>query len=263
MMSATWNPPRRDLVIAERGGVRASTKLGDYGLCRASCDAGGIRKAAIHVADSTIRQFVARVKPSRRSNDGEIRRVGARRGRVLSNLQERSSTTEASGAYGAQRPHKRRRAERLCRKRKAPALCRVDAAEDLYGQTGWRADYLKAVGDFTGLVLRSNRSWTEFIHPTIQKTERRWRHSIATGEPFQLEHRFRRYDEVFRWHLTRAHAMRDAKGRIILWTGSNTDIDDLKQAAEERRQLLESERSARTEAERASAMSMCSVPIQL
>src|SRR6202007_1291519 len=73
---------------------------------------------------------------------------------------------------------------------------------------------------------------------------RRWRHSIETGVPFQLEHRFRRADGVYRWHLSRALAMRDAEGRVLMWFGSNTDIDDQKQAAEAFKQAKEAAEAA-------------------
>ncbi len=39
-----------------------------------------------------------------------------------------------------------------------------------------------------------------------------------------------------------------------MWVGSSTDIDTIKRADEERRQLLENERNARSEAERANQL---------
>jgi PAS domain S-box-containing protein len=90
--------------------------------------------------------------------------------------------------------------------------------------------------EFTGLSFEQIKGWgwTQFIHPEdVAENVRRWQHSIDTGQPFQLEHRFRRADGVYRWHLSRALAMRDAEGRVLMWFGSNTDIDDQKQAEEE------------------------------
>ncbi len=43
--------------------------------------------------------------------------------------------------------------------------------------------------------------------------------------------------------------MRDASGRVLMWIGSNTDIDDVKRAQEERAQLLERESRALLEVE--------------
>jgi PAS domain S-box-containing protein len=93
--------------------------------------------------------------------------------------------------------------------------------------------------EFTGLSFEQikNWGWTQFIHPDdLEENVRRWRHSVDTGEPFQLEHRFRRADGVYCWHLSRAYAMRDANGNVLMWIGSNTDIDDIKRVEEALRQ---------------------------
>ena len=89
--------------------------------------------------------------------------------------------------------------------------------------------------EFTGLSTGSveDPSWGQFVHPDdMEETVRRWRRSIGTGEPFQLEHRLRRADGVYHWHLTRANALRDAGGDVLIWTGSSTDIEDQKRLRE-------------------------------
>ena len=89
--------------------------------------------------------------------------------------------------------------------------------------------------DFTGLAFEQIRDWgwTQFIHADdVEENIRRWKHSIETGEHFQLEHRFRRHDGVYRWHLSRAQPMRDSSGSVLFWIGSNTDIDDQKRTEE-------------------------------
>ena len=88
--------------------------------------------------------------------------------------------------------------------------------------------------DFTGLrreeVCTAGR--TPFTHPEErEEDDRLWRRSIESGEPFQIESRLRRGDGVYRWHLTRAAAMRDAGG-IVVWIGSSTDIHDRKSVEE-------------------------------
>jgi len=91
--------------------------------------------------------------------------------------------------------------------------------------------------EFTGLSFEQIKDWgwTQFIHPVdVDENVRRWQHSIDTGEPFQFEHRFRRADGEYRWHLSRAHALRDAEENVLMWIGSNTDIDDVKRAEESR-----------------------------
>lgn len=89
--------------------------------------------------------------------------------------------------------------------------------------------------EFTGLSFEEIRDWgwVQFIHPDdVVENIRLWQQSIDTGEPFYLEHRFRRADGVYRWHVSRAIPRRDAQGHITMWIGSNTDIDDRKQLEE-------------------------------
>ena len=89
---------------------------------------------------------------------------------------------------------------------------------------------------FTGLPLDqvSDWRWTKFIHPDdIEETARRWRKSLETGEPFESQHRVRRADGTYRWHLSRASPMRDPGGNITMWISSNTDIDDQKRTEDD------------------------------
>lgn len=51
-------------------------------------------------------------------------------------------------------------------------------------------------------------------------------HSLATGEPFALKHRQRRFDGQYRWVETRAIAMRNGDATIVQWNGVCLDIDD-------------------------------------
>ncbi len=90
--------------------------------------------------------------------------------------------------------------------------------------------------EFTGLSLDRllGWGWVSCIHPDdLEENVRRWKDSLASGKDFELEHRFRRSDGEYRWHLSRAYAMRDPIGQITLWIGSSTDIDDMMKAQEE------------------------------
>jgi len=96
--------------------------------------------------------------------------------------------------------------------------------------------------EFTGLSVEQlqNWGWIQVIHPDdLDANVRNWRHSVETGEPFLLQHRCRRADGVYKWHLSRAHAMRDASGRISMWIGSTTDIHEQKEKEEELRRANE------------------------
>jgi PAS domain S-box-containing protein len=96
--------------------------------------------------------------------------------------------------------------------------------------------------EFTGLSVEKlqNWNWTQIIHPDdFDANVRNWRHSVETGEPFLFQHRCRRADGVYKWHLSRAHAMRDPSGKISMWIGSSTDIHEQKEKEEELRRANE------------------------
>jgi PAS domain S-box-containing protein len=81
--------------------------------------------------------------------------------------------------------------------------------------------------DYTGASVNDlkGEGWAGFLHPDdAQESLRGWQHAVATKQSFEIVHRFRRADGVFRWHLSRAHAMPDEGGRGSMWIGSNTDI---------------------------------------
>jgi PAS domain S-box-containing protein len=107
-------------------------------------------------------------------------------------------------------------------------------------------DYINpAWSSFTGLATSEilNWGWTRFVHPDdLDRNVHEWKHSIETGEPIQVEQRFRRFDGEYRWHLSRAVPLRDEAGAIVAWIGSNTDIHEVKAAEAELARRLESER---------------------
>jgi PAS domain S-box-containing protein len=58
-------------------------------------------------------------------------------------------------------------------------------------------------------------------------------HSITTGAPYDMEHRCRRADGVYRWFQSSARPVRDTSERITGWYVLITDIDDRKRAEDE------------------------------
>ena len=95
--------------------------------------------------------------------------------------------------------------------------------------------------EFTGLTFEEIRDGgsKQLIHPDdLEETARRWRQSITAGAALQLEHRCRREDGEYRWHLTRANPMRNAGGNITMWIGSSTDIHEVKEADVRKNEFL-------------------------
>jgi PAS domain S-box-containing protein len=56
--------------------------------------------------------------------------------------------------------------------------------------------------------------------------------SIETGQPYEIEHRCRRADGVYRWFQVRGLPVRGAENKIIAWYLLLADIDDRKLAEE-------------------------------
>ena len=91
--------------------------------------------------------------------------------------------------------------------------------------------------EFTGVPDGSTdgEAWNGVFHPHDQdRAWAVWRHSLETGEPYQIEYRLRRHDGQYRWTLGRALPIRDKDGTIVRWFGTCTDIHEQKEASEER-----------------------------
>jgi PAS domain S-box-containing protein len=95
--------------------------------------------------------------------------------------------------------------------------------------------------EYTGLSTErtAGSGWQEAAHPEdLERNVEKWRASLATGQPFEDEVRYRRAaDGQYRWFLSRAVPLRDHRGKILKWYGTSTDIEDRKRAEHEREQL--------------------------
>ncbi|MGN6627699.1 MAG: PAS domain-containing protein [Tepidisphaeraceae bacterium] len=100
--------------------------------------------------------------------------------------------------------------------------------------------------------VTGDESWVDVFRPDeLPRVQEVWQAAMKSGQPYEIEYRFRRAsDGMFRWHLGRALPIRDEAGNIVRWFGTNTDIHDQRELLEQREELLRSERSARSEAER-------------
>jgi PAS domain S-box-containing protein len=88
--------------------------------------------------------------------------------------------------------------------------------------------------EFTGVPYGSTdgEGWNEMFHAEDQERAwARWRHSLETGEPYEVEYRLRHHSGQYRWTLGRALPVRNAAGKITRWIGTCTDIDDAKRDA--------------------------------
>ena len=121
-----------------------------------------------------------------------------------------------------------------------------------------RCDYVSPQWlEYTGATAEASlgEGWLNFIHPQDREGIRtRWRAAVDNRSEFEAEYRACRHDGQYRWFKARGRPIRDQAGRVTRWFGTCTDVEDLKQAQQQRDQLLESERAARSEAERASRL---------
>ena len=97
---------------------------------------------------------------------------------------------------------------------------------------------------YTGTTPEQMEGWGwQSVHDPkeLPKVMERWISAINSGEPFDMEFPIKGRDGTYRWFLTRAIPIKDAKGKVVRWIGANTDIDEQKRTIAK----LETERSLR------------------
>ena len=96
---------------------------------------------------------------------------------------------------------------------------------------GYHDFYNRRWYEFTGTTPEQTEGegWNPQFHPDDQgRARNRWQHSLATGEPYEIEYRLRAADGTYRWTLGRALPIRDPHtGEITRWYGTCTGIEDL------------------------------------
>ncbi|GHO47705.1 PAS domain S-box protein [Ktedonospora formicarum] len=97
--------------------------------------------------------------------------------------------------------------------------------------------------DYTGMSPEEaqGEGWMQCLHPEDrQRVRSAWQHAVQTGGVYETELRLRLHTTgEYRWFLARALPVRDERGQIIKWFGTNTDIEEQKQAEEALRQSQE------------------------
>jgi len=85
--------------------------------------------------------------------------------------------------------------------------------------------------EYTGMTPEEigPNAWLAAVHPDdLPAVLARREQTLSSGEPYEVEHRFRAADGTYRWHLGRAVPMHDETGRLEFWIGTATDIHDRK-----------------------------------
>ena len=96
--------------------------------------------------------------------------------------------------------------------------------------------------EYTGTTFEEVRGWGwQKVHApeTLPEVMRRLKHSLETGEPFEMVFPMRGADGVFRWFLTRMQPLRDTHGEIVRWFGTNANVDEQRRQATALKEAVE------------------------
>ena len=103
--------------------------------------------------------------------------------------------------------------------------------------------------DAHGDIIWYNRRWYEYTGTTPEQMKgwgwqtvqdpamlpsvlERWRASLASHEPFEMELPLRAAAGLYRWFLTRVMPLRDSNGNVLRWFGTSTDVSETREARE-------------------------------
>jgi PAS domain S-box-containing protein len=82
--------------------------------------------------------------------------------------------------------------------------------------------------------------WQNVVHPDdLALAVARWTHALTTGDVYEVEFRLKLVDGSYAYHLARAVPQRDDAGAIVRWFGTNTNIDEQREAQRRTQALLD------------------------
>jgi PAS domain S-box-containing protein len=125
---------------------------------------------------------------------------------------------------------------------------RLREAEEQFRAMADNIPQLSWMARSDGSVFWFNRRWYDYTGTTFERMQGdgwygvvgaedlarvrdKFRRSIEAGEPWEDTFALRRHDGELRWHLSRAMPIKDERGRVLRWFGSNTDITEQRKMA--------------------------------
>jgi PAS domain S-box-containing protein len=115
---------------------------------------------------------------------------------------------------------------------------------------GWIYWYNDQWYAYTGTTPADMEGWGwERVHdPTVlPAVKSAWQQSIDSGTPFEMVFPLRGADGQFRRFLTRVNPVRDSRGSVVHWFGTNTDVENERRATEANAELLAEQVLARNQ----------------
>jgi PAS domain S-box-containing protein len=85
--------------------------------------------------------------------------------------------------------------------------------------------------EYTGTAAADMEGWGwQSVHDpgVLAEVLTQWKHSIASGQPFEMVFPLKAADGTFRPFLTRVNPLHSSDGRIVYWFGTNTDVSEIK-----------------------------------
>lgn len=170
--------------------------------------------------DNCMRWVITSAKPSI-SDNGDVTRM-------LGVVVDVTSQMETATALAESRFHFQTLTEAL------PQIvwsCGADGAHD-YFSARW--------SEFTGIAQEdiTEGTWKELVHPDHwPKVSEVWDAARRTGEPYDIDYRFRHHSGEYRWLRVMALPIRDEEGNVTRWFGTSTDVHDAYMLTEQRERL--------------------------
>ena len=132
----------------------------------------------------------------------------------------------------------RKRAEEALRDSEQSSRLILDGIAGLVAIMGARGA-VKAVNrqvlQYFGKTAEELKNWstTDAVHPEdLASVISAWSHSIETAVPYDVDHRIRGGDGVYRWFHARGLPLYDEQRHVVRWYVLLTDIDDRRRAEE-------------------------------
>ena len=110
---------------------------------------------------------------------------------------------------------------------------------DTDGNVRW---YNQRWYDYTGTTFEQMQGWgwqKALDRARLADVVDHWKASLTSGMPMQTTCPIKGKDGAFRPFLTRVEPVKDARGRVLRWFGTNTDITELTAAQNDLRHLAE------------------------
>jgi PAS domain S-box-containing protein len=185
-----------------------------------------IRERALHSARETGKlHFIVRFRHS----DGGIRWIEAK---GAFSFDAEKKPVKGIGTFRDITAEKQRQRELYESEKKfrllADSINQIIWTCDSYGKVSY---FNKFTYSFTQIPPEEfyEKGWEPIIHPEdFILSVNRWEESVHKGADFVCEHRLKRHDGKYRWHICRAIPQKDKDNNIQMWVCTSIDIHDQK-----------------------------------